>query len=117
MIISAKKNIILTGYSISDHFDDLLDLINLKSKQGVIVEIFLNNYNEMKHIFKDINISNRSFFKVYSYSGIDGDQMASLHAKTMIVDDNKVFISSANLSPGTSAVCCTRDRLMPTSVP
>jgi phosphatidylserine/phosphatidylglycerophosphate/cardiolipin synthase-like enzyme len=98
MITSAQKNITLTGYSISDHFDDLLDLIHLKSKQGITVELFLNNYNETKHIFKDINISNRSFFKVYSYSGIDGDEMASLHAKTMIVDEHKVFISSANLS-------------------
>ncbi len=98
MITSAQKNITLTGYSISDHFDDLLDLIHLKSKQGITVELFLNNYNETKHIFKDINISNRSFFKVYSYSGIDGDEMASLHAKTMIVDERKVFISSANLS-------------------
>lgn len=98
MITSAQKNITLTGYSISDHFDDLLNLIHLKSKQGITVELFLNNYNETKHIFKDINISNRSFFKVYSYSGIDGDEMASLHAKTMIVDERKVFISSANLS-------------------
>lgn len=98
MITSAQKNITLTGYSISDHFDDLLDLIHLKSKQGITVELFLNNYNETKHIFKDINISNRSFFMVYSYSGIDGDEMASLHAKTMIVDERKVFISSANLS-------------------
>ena len=98
MITSAQKNITLTGYSISDHFDDLLDLIHLKSKQGITVELFLNNYNETKHIFKDINISNRSFFKVYSFSGIDGDEMASLHAKTMIVDEHKVFISSANLS-------------------
>jgi len=98
MITSAQKNITLTGYSISDHFDDLLDLIHLKSKRGITVELFLNNYNETKHIFKDINISNRSFFKVYSYSGIDGDEMASLHAKTMIVDEHKVFISSANLS-------------------
>ena len=98
MITSAQKNITLTGYSISDHFDDLLDSIHLKSKQGITVELFLNNYNETKHIFKDINISNRSFFKVYSYSGIDGDEMASLHAKTMIVDEHKVFISSANLS-------------------
>lgn len=98
MISSAQKNITLTGYSISDHFDDLLDLIHLKSKQGIEVELFLNNFNETKHIFKDINISKRSFFKVYSYSGIDGDEMASLHAKTMIVDEDKVFISSANLS-------------------
>ena len=98
MITSAQKNITLTGYSISDHFDDLLDLIFLKSKQGITVELFLNNYNETKHIFKDMNISNKSFFKVYSYSGIDGDEMASLHAKTIIIDEHNVFISSANLS-------------------
>lgn len=98
IIMSAHRSITLTGYSISDHFDELLNIINLKSKQGVQVELFLNDYESMKQVFNDIDIKNKSFFKVYNYAGIEGDDMASLHAKTLIVDEQKVFISSANLS-------------------
>lgn len=97
-IMSAQRNITLTGYSISDHFDELLKIINLKSKQGVQVELFLNDYESMKHYFNDIDIKNRTFFKIYNYAGVEGDDIASLHAKTLIVDEQKVFISSANLS-------------------
>jgi len=98
VISSAKKSITLTGYSISGHFDELLNLIYLKSNQGIMVELFLNDYEENKDLFKDFNIVNRAFLKVFSYSGIYGDKMASLHAKALIVDEQKLFISSANLS-------------------
>lgn len=97
-ILSAQRSIIITGYSISDHFNELMSLINLKSKQGVKVELFLNDYEAMKHLFADIDLKNKSFFKIYTYSGITGDEMSSLHAKTVVVDDFKVIISSANLS-------------------
>lgn len=97
-ILSAKKSITLTGYSVSDHFNELLKLISLKSKQGIHVELFLNDYETMKKVFNDIDIKNKSFLKVYNYSGVEGDVMASLHAKTLVVDEEKVFISSANLS-------------------
>jgi len=97
-LISAQRSIILTGYSISDHFDELLNIINLKSKQGVQVELFLNDYESMKQVFNDIDKKNKNFFRVYNYAGVEGDVMASLHAKTLVVDEQKVFISSANLS-------------------
>jgi len=97
-ILSAQKSITLTGYSISDHFDELLELIYLKSKQGIAVELFLNDFEEMKHIFNNIDIKNKTFFKVFTYSGNEDDAMASLHAKTLIIDEQKLFISSANLS-------------------
>lgn len=97
-IMSANRSITLTGYSISDHFDELLNIINLKSKQGVQVELFLNDYESMKQVLNDIDIKNKNFFKVYNYAGVEGDGMASLHAKTLVVDEQRVFISSANLS-------------------
>lgn len=98
LVSSAQKHIILTGYSISDHFEEMLDLINYKSKQGVLVELFVNDYEQIKVHLKKIEHTNRNFFRVYRYSGIEGDKMAALHAKTIIVDETKMLISSANLS-------------------
>ncbi|MCL2410343.1 MAG: phospholipase D-like domain-containing protein [Treponema sp.] len=98
LVNSATNSITLTGYSISEHFEESLKLIDNKSKQGVVVEIFVNNYASIRSILADIRHTNRNFLKIYEYAGKAGDKMASLHAKTIIVDDVKMLISSANLS-------------------
>ena len=98
LLTSAKKSITLTGYSISDYFDNLLKLIEHKSRCGINVDLFINNYEAHKRVLLDIEHKNCKFFKVYSYSGNREDKMAAMHAKTIIVDEEKIFISSANLS-------------------
>jgi phosphatidylserine/phosphatidylglycerophosphate/cardiolipin synthase-like enzyme len=98
LLVGAENNILLTAYSISDYFDDFLKLINNKSKQGVVVELFVNKYEQMRSVLSDIVHTNRRYFKVYEYSGKVDDKMAALHAKVILVDGNKMLISSANLS-------------------
>ncbi len=98
MILSSNQSILLTGYSISDHIDELLELIFLKSKKGVRVDLYLNNYEETKRILNKFTIKGNTFLTIYNYSGIEEDAMSSLHAKTLIVDGYKMLISSANLS-------------------
>lgn len=98
LINDATRSILLTGYSISDHLEETFKLINSKSKQGVMVELFVNKYERIKSILTDIEHTNRHFFKVYEYTGKVDDKMASLHAKTIIVDGAKILVSSANLS-------------------
>jgi len=98
LISSAERSITLTGYSISTHFEDSLKLINRKSKQGIFVELFVNNYAKVRPVLSDVEHTNRRFLKVYEYSGKADDKMAALHAKTIIVDEAKILISSANLS-------------------
>lgn len=98
ILSSAKRSITFTGYSISEYFEYLLKLIDLKSRCGVNVDLFINDYETHKKVLLDIYHKERKFFKVYRYSGNKEDKMASLHAKTIIVDEEKIFISSANLS-------------------
>jgi len=98
LIRGAERSIMLTGYSISAHFEEFLKFINQKSKQGVSIELFVNNYEKVRSVLSDIKHKNRRFFKVYEYSGKVDDKMAALHAKTIIVDGIKTLISSANLS-------------------
>jgi hypothetical protein len=62
LITKAQPHIILTGYSISDYFDDLLDLINIRSKQGVLVELFINDYEKNKEYLQKIDHLNKNFF-------------------------------------------------------
>jgi phosphatidylserine/phosphatidylglycerophosphate/cardiolipin synthase-like enzyme len=98
LINGASKSIFLTGYSISDHFEEMLKLIDKRSREGVVVELFVNKYDTVKLHLMEINHKNRHFLKVYEYKGKSDDKMAALHAKTIIVDDSKAFVSSANLS-------------------
>jgi len=73
-------------------------VINSKSKQGVVVELFVNTYKSVKPVLANIAHIDRRFFKVYEYIGKADDKMATLHAKTIVVDSEKTFMSSANLS-------------------
>lgn len=98
LICEATQSILLTGYSISDHFDEFITLINSKSNQGIVVELFVNKYEHVKTVLAGIEHTNRRFFKVYEYTGKADDKMAALHAKTIVVDGVKTLISSANLS-------------------
>lgn len=98
LINGAEHTITLTGYSVSDHFEESLKLINRKSKQGVVVELFVNSYDKVQSVLSDIEHTSRRFLKVFEYSGKANDKMAALHAKTIIVDGERMLISSANLS-------------------
>ena len=98
LIGGATKSILLTGYSISEQSEEIFKLINDKSKQGVVVELFVNKYGVVRSVLSGIEHTNRRFFKVYEYSDRVDDKMAALHAKTIVVDGEKLLISSANLS-------------------
>ena len=42
MLSNAKSSILITGYSLSDYFSDLVDCVIRKSQEGVLVKFFVN---------------------------------------------------------------------------
>ncbi|ERL23620.1 phospholipase D-like domain-containing protein [Jonquetella sp. BV3C21] len=96
MIESAKRNILITGYSLSSYFSELTDTIIDKSQRGVFVKFFINNIEQQPDADKLLRYKGR-FLKLYDYSNED-DKMAALHAKTISVDMKQTLITSANLS-------------------
>lgn len=96
MLLSAKKSILMTGYSISEYINKYLDLIIQKSQSGVFVKIFINNISEQGIIDK-LLLHNGRFLRIYNYTNKD-DKMSALHAKVLSVDGRQSLISSANLS-------------------
>jgi len=98
LISGAMRSILLTGYSISEYSEEIFKLVDIKSKQGIVVELFVNKYEAIKSVLGDIEHINCRFFKVYEYSCKADDKMAALHAKTIVIDGEKTLISSANLS-------------------
>lgn len=96
LVKGAKKSILITGYSLSDYFNDLIDVIINKSQKGVFVEFFINDFDSQKNVDK-LNMYKGKFMRVYNYSS-DNDSMSALHAKVISVDNRDTFITSANLS-------------------
>lgn len=96
MISEAERIVLITGYSLSSYFSDVVDTIVLKSQQGVFVKFFVNNIDKQSG-FDNIPRYKGRFLKVYNYKQ-DDDKIAALHAKGISVDQEKTLITSANLS-------------------
>jgi hypothetical protein len=96
MINGAERNILITGYSLSSYFSELVDTIIEKSQQGVFVKFFVNDIDKQPSFEKILRYKGR-FLKIYNYHQED-DNMAALHAKVISVDQKKTLITSANLS-------------------
>lgn len=97
MITAAKDSITITGYSISDYFSEIINEIIDKSRKGIYVNFYINDLNSKKEQLDKLMLYRGRYLKVYEYNK-STDRMAALHAKVIVVDGYKTFISSANLS-------------------
>ena len=97
MIREASESILITGYSLSEYFNEALDIIIDKSKHGVFVRFFVNHFENQANLEKLQRYKGR-FLKIYDYPQSAEDKMAALHAKVLSVDRHKTLITSANLS-------------------
>ena len=96
MLEEANSSIIITGYSMSSYFADLVDVIIQKSQRGIFVKFFVNDINGQDSFDKLLRYKGR-FLKIYNYKNSE-DAMAALHTKMISVDQNNTLITSANLS-------------------
>ena len=88
MINGADRSILITGYSLSSYFFELVDTIIQKSQHGVFVKFFVNDIEKQPGFDKILRYKGR-FLKIYNYIPED-DKMAALHAKVISVDQKKL---------------------------
>ena len=100
MLTKAERSITLTGYSVSDYFDEMQELLIKKSLQGVYINLYLNDFEKHEDVLKRLIAykTGNQFIRIYKYIQPKDDKMAALHAKMIVVDGCKSLISSANLS-------------------
>ena len=96
LIDSAQKQIILTGYSISNYFDNFIDKIINKSQKGILVKLYLNEF-ENTELENKLKLYIGKHLRVYVFNK-NVDKMSALHAKIISVDNQTSLVSSANLS-------------------
>ena len=92
----ADKSMLITGYSLSEYFSDMIDGIIRKSRTGVFVKFFVNQIDSQSS-FEKLCMYKGKFLKIYNFPPSE-DKMAALHAKVICVDQQKTLITSANLS-------------------
>lgn len=96
MLSESKSNILITGYSLSEYFDDMIDRIIQKSQQGVLVKFFVNDIDSQPRFEKLCRYKDR-YLKIFNYKK-SKDPMSALHAKVISTDKTYTLITSANLS-------------------
>ena len=96
MLSDAEKSILITGYSLSDYFSELIDCVIQKSQEGVFVKFFVNDI-ESQNAFDHLCRYRGKFLRIYNYPKHE-DKMSALHAKVISVDGEYTLITSANLS-------------------
>ena len=98
LIENAEKSLTITGYSISDYFSEMIDVIIKKSLQGVYIRLYANDIEKQKDILDRLMSYRSRFLQVYEYQRHEEDRMAALHAKLIVADVKQSLVSSANLS-------------------
>ena len=96
MLMGARKSILITGYSLSDYFAELVDCVIQKSQEGVLVKFFVNDIESQKNFDRLCSYKGK-FLRIYNYSKQE-DKMSALHAKVISIDQTDTLITSANLS-------------------
>lgn len=96
LLENANSSILITGYSLSDYFSDMVDCIIRKSQHGVLVKFFVNQIENQTHFDKLCRYKGK-YLRIYNYPQ-SADKMSALHAKVVCVDQEKTLITSANLS-------------------
>lgn len=98
LIMEACRSITITGYSISDYFDGMLDSMIQKSTTGVYVRLYVNDVEKHGEQLQRVKSYRGQYLRLYEYNRAEADRMAALHAKMIVVDGVSSFVSSANLS-------------------
>ncbi len=96
MLSEAENSILITGYSLSEYFDEMVERIIHKSQQGILVKFFVNDIDSQPRFEKLCKYRGR-YMKIYNYKQ-KKDQMAALHAKVISTDKKYTLITAANLS-------------------
>ena len=96
LLSGAESSILITGYSLSEYFDEMIETIIQKSRQGVLVKFFVNDIESQPRFEKLLRNKGR-YMEIYNYKK-KKDQMAALHAKVISTDKKYTLITSANLS-------------------
>ena len=97
MINEANESVTIVGYRIEDYAEPIIAALYLAAKRNVNVRLVIDRAKRQLSIFRKIWID-WELPEFYYREPSEKDPMSSIHAKMIIVDSNKLLITSANLT-------------------
>jgi phosphatidylserine/phosphatidylglycerophosphate/cardiolipin synthase-like enzyme len=101
MLVNAKKQVLLVGYSLTTatpFSEAIIHQLKQAMIRGCEIKIALHddgyNYANLKKAWPH----SLPLPILLKWVGMPGDNMASLHAKMLLIDQNDLFVTSANLT-------------------
>lgn len=97
LILSARKNILIVGYSININMKGIIKDLEKKSKEGVKLVFLIDKLTDKEEF---LNWACKLPFppELYDWPGDPNDPISSLHIKCVIIDEKKAMFGSANLT-------------------
>jgi cardiolipin synthase len=100
LVNSARHELIILAYAMSDGASDLLELIRQRLSAGVrvtmVVDRMADQHGQVPERLCQLAAGYGSLFRLYDFAG--ADQHAHLHAKVVVADRARALVGSANLS-------------------
>lgn len=97
MIDSARKSIIIVGYTIERDTKEIFAALEHASQKGVSIKLLFDNAEKFVSLVEKMWENKGTLPYLYSYKPKNAKN-SSLHAKVMIVDGKELLITSANLT-------------------
>lgn len=97
MIDSAKKSIIIVGYTIERDTKEIFAALEHASQKGVAIKLLFDNAEKFVPLVEKMWENKGTLPQLYSYKP-KKMKHSSLHAKVMIIDGKELLITSANLT-------------------
>lgn len=98
LIATARQEVVVVGYTITDGAAPILLRLAEASRRGVQVALIANRAEQYLETIRTYWPAGAPPPTIFSYLPSDHDQMASLHAKAVIVDGRRLLLTSANLT-------------------
>jgi phosphatidylserine/phosphatidylglycerophosphate/cardiolipin synthase-like enzyme len=97
MLITAKREILMTAYSAGGGGLEMLDHVVAAARRGVNVRIIVNRF-ATQDVSVRARLDEASKFTRFSLYAFEPANNEDLHAKVLIVDREQALVGSANLS-------------------
>lgn len=102
LIDSATKSIYVLGYWLTSHVDYVIRALERATGRGVKIYVLADSRENFLNVFLAQWDSQIPFPSIYlftpSKSRSNGNDGAKMHAKTIIVDDESMIVTSANMT-------------------
>jgi len=98
MLQKAVESILICGYPAIDYYPEMIDLIALKLRQGVIIRMFLDDHDDAEAHFQKLTTIKNNHPDIWLRQKNADAAISEFHVKAIVIDGRELLLSSADMS-------------------